>query len=209
MPRGYIDWVTQSMKVARAELLRAMRELSDHLASFALLDIDLFTELNETGGKELGDRCLTLVAETLKDTLPGEALFDRIGGDEFGVLLRGTTAEEALLVLDATRNRVDEESRRQLGVTVTVSVGIAEFPAHVGVPGDMMGASDEALFRAKQQGRNRIALFVEDKMTLKSNYYSKAQLSRLALLAKRMGCTEASLLREALVELLDRHHKDL
>ena len=72
-----------------------------------------------------------------------------------------------------------------------------------------MRAADEALFRAKREGRGRVAIYVEDKMTLKSNYYSKAALERLAKLSRATGRTEASLLREALDDLLVKYKDEL
>lgn len=64
---------------------------------------------------------------------------------------------------------------------------------------------DEALYRAKSEGRGRVAIYVESKMTLKSNYYSKASLERLAKLSDALNRTEASLLREALDDLFVKH----
>ncbi|MER3461590.1 MAG: GGDEF domain-containing protein, partial [Armatimonadota bacterium] len=68
---------------------------------------------------------------------------------------------------------------------------------------------DEALLRAKREGRSRVAIYVEDKMVLKSNYYPKNQLARLATLSERLGRTEAALLREALADLLDKYREFL
>jgi diguanylate cyclase len=72
-----------------------------------------------------------------------------------------------------------------------------------------MRAASEALHRAKREGRNRVAIYVEEKMTLKSNYYTKAQLERLAKLSNTTGRTEASLLREGLEELLAKYKDEL
>jgi predicted DNA-binding protein len=63
--------------------------------------------------------------------------------------------------------------------------------------------------RAKRDGRDRVALYVEEKMTLKSNYYSKANLERLAKLSTATDRTEASLLREALDDLLYKYWDEL
>ena len=91
---------------------------------------------------------------------------------------------------------------------IDMSFGIAAFPQHVGSPADLPTAADEALHRAKADGRSRVAIYVEDRMTLKSNYYPKAQLTRLAKLSDRLGRTEASLLREALADLLARYRDE-
>jgi diguanylate cyclase len=70
---------------------------------------------------------------------------------------------------------------------------------------DLWRAAGAALMRAKRAGRDQIALYVEEKMVLKSNYYSRAALDRLTKLAGATGRTEASLLREALDDLVDKH----
>ena len=69
--------------------------------------------------------------------------------------------------------------------------------------------ADQALARAKREGRSRVAIFVEEKMTLKSNYYSRATLDRLAKLSGKTGRTEASLLREGLDDLLAKYRDEL
>lgn len=68
-------------------------------------------------------------------------------------------------------------------------------------------AAREALDHAKSEGRGRVAIYVEEKMVLKSNYYSRAQLARLSGLARALAQTEASLLRLALTDLLNRHRE--
>jgi GGDEF domain-containing protein len=87
--------------------------------------------------------------------------------------------------------------------------GIAASPLHGNTAGDLWRAAGEALMRAKRDGRDRVALHVEEKMVLKSNYYSKANLERLAKLSSATDRTEASLLREALDDLLYKHRDAL
>lgn len=88
---------------------------------------------------------------------------------------------------------------------LTLSVGIASRPPHARTMSEPFRAADEALFRAKREGRSRSAIYVESKMTLKSNYYSKASLERLAKLSNALNRTEASLLREALDDLVAKY----
>ena len=68
---------------------------------------------------------------------------------------------------------------------------------------------DEALLRAKREGRSRACIYVEGKMVLKSNYYPRSQLERLAKLSGALGRTEASLLREALDDLVEKYRGEL
>lgn len=74
---------------------------------------------------------------------------------------------------------------------------------------DLLRAATEALYRAKREAKSRIAIYTESKMTLKSNYYSKAGLERLAKLSAALDRTEASLLREALDDLFIKHKDEL
>jgi diguanylate cyclase len=82
-------------------------------------------------------------------------------------------------------------------------------PLHGTTAEELWRAAGEALMRAKRDGRDRVALYVEEKMVLKSNYYSKANLERLAKLSSATSRTEASLLREALDDLLYKHRDTL
>ena len=68
-----------------------------------------------------------------------------------------------------------------------------------------MQCANAALMRGKREGGRRVAIFVEEKMVLKSNYYPRGDLDRLSRLAGAMSRTEASLLREALSDLFAKH----
>jgi len=173
----------------------------------AVTDLDSFKELNDELGHEGGDRVLRSFERTLQDSLPPEAVVARTGGDEYAVAIPYSTPEQALILLEKIRMHVAEEAAQ--GRTVDVSVGIAARPQHAQETGDLLRAADEALFRAKREGKGRVAIYVEDKMTLKSNYYPKASLVRLAKLADATGRTEASLLREALDDLVCKYRDRL
>jgi diguanylate cyclase (GGDEF)-like protein len=172
----------------------------------AMVDIVGFADLNVRFGREAGDTVIAAVQRALEGSLPAGASVARMGGDEWACALPGTTAEDALIVFEEVRQHLAGRPNPGDAAAdpVTIAVGIASVPEHVGDPGRLLAAADEALHRAKRDG-SRAAIYVEDKMTLKSNYYPKAQLARLAKLADRLGRTEASLLREALGDLLDRH----
>jgi diguanylate cyclase (GGDEF)-like protein len=177
----------------------------------ALADIDGFAELNDTEGREVGDEVLTVVHRALKGSLPKGTYLARMGGDEFACALPGTTPEEALIVLEEIRQHLATRRHELGGRThaINVSFGIAAYPQHVNAVGDLTVAADEAMHRAKREGANRVAIYVEDRMTLKSNYYPKAQLARLAKAADRLGRTEASLLREALGDVLSKYRDEI
>ena len=178
--------------------------------SLALADIDHFRELNEEHGREAGDAVLSAWEHTLTGNLPEGALVARISGDEYAVALPGTPLETALILLEEIRAHFSgRPPDARVPEPVAVSIGLASRPQHARETADLFRAADEALYRAKREGRGRIAIYLEDKMTLKSNYYSKAALDRLAKLSAATRRTEASLLREALDDLLTKHRDEL
>jgi diguanylate cyclase (GGDEF)-like protein len=176
----------------------------------ALLDIDHFKEVNDSLGHAAGDSVLRSLERTLTGSVPQGAIVGRLAGDEYGVALPDSTAEAALILMEEIRSHFSgREASPEVPRRVNLTVGIAALPAHAKRAQDLLRAADEALYRAKREGRGRIAIFVEDRMTLKSNYYSKAPLERLARLSTATGRTEASLLREALDDLLAKYRNEL
>src|SRR3954447_2961048 len=148
-------------------------------------DLDNFGLVNNTLGHEAGDQVLAPWERTLTGSLPREALAGRLGGDEYAVPLRDLSAEVALIVFEEIRNHFAEHpflpeaegSTRHPGrPPLGVSAGIAARPPHATDSADLLRAADQALARAKREGRDRIAIYVEEKMTLKSNYYARATL---------------------------------
>jgi diguanylate cyclase (GGDEF)-like protein len=175
----------------------------------AVTDLDHFKELNDELGHEQGDLVLQSFERTLQGSLPAEAVLARTGGDEYSVAIPHSTPERALILLEEIRTHLVEQAEATASRRVDVSVGIAARPQHAQDTADLIRAADEALFRAKREGKGRVAIYVEDKMTLKSNYYPKASLVRLAKLAGATGRTEASLLREALDDLVVKYGEKL
>lgn len=177
-------------------------------AAMALTDLDSFTEVNDTYGHDAGDAVLLAWEKVLHANVPADALVARLGGDEYAVLLPGQSAENGLVLLDELRAHL--ASRPVDGVGhVTASVGVAAVPPHAATGDELLRAAGQALMRAKREGRDRIAMFVEEKMVLKSNYYSRADLDRLSKLSDATGRTEASLLREGLDDLLGKYGDQL
>ncbi len=169
----------------------------------AMTDLDGFLHLNETYGRDAGDRVLAAWADTLTGSLPDDAIIGRLGGDEFAVALPGASSENALILLDEIRSHLADHPVEHAGTELTVSAtfGVASRPPHATETSELFRCADEALARGKAEGGGRVAIYVEEKMVLKSNYYSRASLARLSKLAGRLNRTEASLLREALDDL--------
>lgn len=119
-----------------------------------LLDVDDFKRINDSFGHAAGDRVLAGIAGLLRHG--GEAF--RLGGDEFALLLYGRNEKSALLIAESVLRRVSEAEYGH-GAGVTVSVGLAVFPAHETERTELVRAADSALYRAKAAGKNRARAF--------------------------------------------------
>lgn len=177
--------------------------------TLALLDLDHFKHLNDTLGHAEGDLVLRGIERLLSGSLPTGSIIGRIGGDEYAAILPETAAETALILFDEVIKHFHIHRDPQWPKSLGISVGLAARPAHATSFQELQRAADEALLRAKREGRARACIYVESKMVLKSNYYPKSQLERLAKLSGALGRTEASLLREALDDLVERNREAL
>ena len=124
--------------------------------TYTIWDIDLFKRINDQYGHEAGDRLLRAVAEILNRHKRTEDFVARIGGEEFVLLLPMTTLEAGLIVANKLRITIEETAFRHKGQPerITISCGLTDFR-----PGDtpvaVYARADAALYKAKEQGRNR------------------------------------------------------
>jgi diguanylate cyclase len=145
------------------ELRRAQR----HGWSIAaiMLDIDHFKRFNDTFGHEVGDHVLRELAGALGRTTRGSDVASRYGGEEFLVLLPECPFDAALRRAERMREEVAKLELRYgdkpLG-PVTVSLGVAAFPDHAEESEKLLRCADEALYLAKQAGRNRVVAYTSD-----------------------------------------------
>ncbi len=198
-----LNWHGHDKTVDIDELVeRVDSRVNGGAVAIVLTDLDCFVELNERHGREAGDRVLEVWVETLTRSLPEDAIIGRLGGDEFALALPNASAENALIQLDEIRSHLADHPVD--GIDVSATFGVAARPPHATETTDLFRCAGEALARGKREGGGRVAIYVEEKMVLKSNYYSRAALDRLAKLAGRTNRTEASLLREALDDLFKK-----
>jgi diguanylate cyclase (GGDEF)-like protein len=131
--------------------------------SFLMLDIDNFKEYNDRFGHPAGDIALEMTAQCLKTALRTADVASRYGGEEFSVLLPQTNLAEAHIIAERIRHRVEHTSfphrESQPGGAVTISIGISTFGAKVDTPETMIDAADQALYRAKSRGKNRVEAY--------------------------------------------------
>jgi diguanylate cyclase (GGDEF)-like protein len=171
---AYLDQLTGLP--GRLALNEATKSLRSHYV-MAMVDVDFFKKFNDTYGHDVGDQVLKLVASKLRQVSGGGLAF-RYGGEEFTVVFPGKKVKEAFTHLSALRESIEEthmilrnkprpaekpigaQQRRQplRYLNVTVSIGIAENNEELTTPAAVIKAADEALYRAKERGRNRLSL---------------------------------------------------
>ncbi len=147
------------------------------VCSFAMVDVDHFKQFNDTHGHNTGDQVLKLVAARLAEISGGGTAY-RYGGEEFAVVFPDCRVEEALPHLEAMRGQIEhykmavrsedrprdprKGSKRRASISpdktlsVTVSIGVAGRDDVATTPASVLRAADEALYRAKEAGRNRV-----------------------------------------------------
>lgn len=184
---------------------------SDSALSMVLFDIDLFGQLNEKFGRDTGNAIIDWFGKSLATALDGKAELVRYGGDAFAAILGGTEKEEAFLLAESARralegNHIVYAGDQSVKFSLTASAGLASFPDDGASCVDVVRKANEALYRAKAGGRNKVCLAREERMVTKTSHYTQGQLAGLARLAKRMGVGEAVLLREALDDVLRKYN---
>jgi diguanylate cyclase (GGDEF)-like protein len=142
----------------RAELTRASR--ARDCVAVLMLDIDDFKRVNDVYGHGAGDQVLTELADLLRAALRGSDVVCRLGGEEFGVIMAGGDAGDAL---NLARRLTDTLAEFEFGPAgkMTISVGISEGPEHAMNPRELVACSEAAMMTAKARGKNQIVLFDE------------------------------------------------
>ena len=150
--RRYFD------EAVEAELTRARRE--GYPVSFALLDIDHFKRINDTYGHQAGDEALRITAKILRDQSRGSDLICRFGGEEFLLLLPKLGLDAAYSRAEDWRQRLASTEIRfgEFSFFIAVSIGLSAYPPHGKRAEDLVRQADEALYCAKNSGRNQVII---------------------------------------------------
>lgn len=134
---------------------------SRHQGTYALVmgDLDRFKLVNDTHGHDVGDEILRELADRMRSSVRLEDAIARWGGEEFLILLPATGCEDALIVAEKIRHRVNEKgfptSVGTLPITISLGVGVFSGDRE---PGEVIKRADQALYRAKENGRNRVEI---------------------------------------------------
>jgi len=141
-----------------AEILRAKR--FQRPLSLLMLDIDYFKKYNDTHGHPQGDVLLKKLSELIKENLKDTDIVARYGGEEFAMLLPETPKEQAAAIAERLRSMIEwckfpkEETQPQ--GKVTASIGVSSFPDNGDNAEAVLHSADEALYRAKKEGKNKV-----------------------------------------------------
>ena len=144
------------------ELKRALRD--NHSLGIVMFDIDHFKEFNDLHGHDAGDALLRELGAFLNKSLRGGDIICRYGGEEFLVVLPGITPQNALSRAEELREGVKDLHVRHLGKLLprcTLSLGVAVSPQHGTTVDTLLKAADDALYLAKNEGRDRVVMATE------------------------------------------------
>jgi len=147
-------------------LLKAQKRAKQTL-TFIVIDIDFFKQYNDTYGHQAGDEALKAVANCLKKSIRREGdLAFRLGGEEFGVLCTGLDDSQAFDFANGIRKKVEDEKIEHKKSTaskyITISMGLIVIePELINNVNDVYRCADEALYRAKEKGRNQVIVYNE------------------------------------------------
>jgi len=150
-----------SLMASIAELVRSRGR---QRFALVLLDADWFKQANDRHGHLYGDQVLVAIAEVLRSAAGAvpSGHGARLGGDEFALLLPGLDAEGALAAAERVRQQVKELALRAGDRVITISVGVTAAESSAGLMFEtLMSRADEALYRAKSLGRDRVELWTE------------------------------------------------
>jgi len=142
--------------LADAEQMAAQQRADGTALAVMLFDLDHFKSINDRLGHAAGDAVLIDFAVTARRRLGTQALFGRIGGEEFGAIMRVANLGEALAIADQVRSAFAAIGQGD-DVGPTVSIGVALQNETAATLAALMAAADRALYRAKAKGRNRVA----------------------------------------------------
>ncbi len=139
--------------------------------SLLMLDLDHFKDVNDRWGHAAGDRLLTIVANTMRNTVGDRGTVARQGGDEFAIILPGENSDVALSLAEAIRTNIQgyQFVREKEQIEISISIGLAEITPKIQSADALMLSADTSCLEAKKLGKNQIVNFSSLESDLVSN----------------------------------------
>lgn len=134
---------------------------SNSPCALIMVDIDHFKSVNDQYGHPVGDEVLLKVARILVERVGHRGKAYRYGGEEFAVLLPGYSAEEAFGLAERVRKDIEFEPASSKQLLITASFGAVSFPGEADSASQLLKGADDALYKAKKGGRNRVKIYSE------------------------------------------------
>jgi len=150
----------QADELLRREVARARRQCTP--MAVVMMDLDHFKAINDTHGHGVGDLCLKHVAQQFRERLRASDVVARYGGEEFLLVLPETDLDEAAMLADQVRHRVQDHPLRHKGedIRLSLSGGVAVYELHPNPPPSVLiDWADEAMYCAKNVGGNRVVVW--------------------------------------------------
>jgi diguanylate cyclase (GGDEF)-like protein len=147
--------------VELAEQILANAQRYNKYFSVVIMDIDFFKKINDNYGHSVGDKTLRMIAELLKTKVRKSDVLARYGGEEFILLLPDTNVQEAYEVAESIRSVVETfvlSVDVEINISCTLSLGVAQYHNGTTSLSEVVRLADEALYRAKDNGRNCVCL---------------------------------------------------
>lgn len=141
------------------ELASSLFEKTQNNLFISMIDIDYFKKINDTYGHDAGDIVIKTMAQLVSELLPSDAIFWRIGGEEFAILLKNEK-QDVLKLFENIKNNIANLQIEANSDTIrfTISNGIAQKNNQTNSVDELLKAADEALYEAKGAGRNKVIL---------------------------------------------------
>lgn len=126
--------------------------------TLAVVDLDFLKKINDTYGHTAGDNAIKAVASVLSRSSRSIDVAARYGGEEFCLLLPNTLLEESVSIAERIRKLISETELEE-GGKISASIGVANFPLHANDPDELFKRADDALYKAKENGRNQVVVY--------------------------------------------------
>ncbi|MEY6736348.1 GGDEF domain-containing protein, partial [Escherichia coli] len=145
----------------RRYFIDSLKNISKHHDfSVIMLDIDNFKSINDKWGHHMGDQVIVMVTRIIKKSIRKEDILGRLGGEEFGIIIKGNTQKLLLSIAERIRKNIEEQCSKKLlshgPEKITVSIGCFTSKENNLSPSEMLVNADKALYQAKRTGKNKV-----------------------------------------------------